>query len=275
MNEIFGEWINNLDSLSFKYKNAQPYPHIIIPNFLNKTFIDSIFDEYPNDFTNWHIYNNPLEVKYAYDNISLLGNNIQKLFQVYSEPDVIDFFNKLTGNNNLQHDPVLHGSGLHVMPKYGRLSVHLDYEKHPVLENKQRKLNVILYLNKEWKSEWNGSTELWNDDCSECVVESKVMYNTAIIFNTDNNSWHGVPKKINCPIYENRKTIAYYYLSELENKPDTNKVGNDGSGYRTKATYINKTPHSEVDHFIKIRPFRRIDEKDLKNIWPEWNKFFY
>ena len=61
MNEIFGEWINNLDSLSFKYKNAQPYPHIIIPDFLNKTFIDSIFDEYPDDFTNWHIYNKPKE----------------------------------------------------------------------------------------------------------------------------------------------------------------------------------------------------------------------
>ena len=55
----------------------------------------------------------------------------------------------------------------------------------------------------------------------------------------------------------------------LETKTD--KIGNDGTGYRTKATYINVgRPDTRIDEFIKIRPFRRIEQSDIDKIWPEW-----
>jgi len=278
MNSLFGDWVDNINNLSKDYITNKPYPYVIIPNFLNKTFIDNIYNEYlecSNDLSDWHLYNNPLEVKYAYDNINSCGENIKKLFKLYSSKESIELFNRLTDNKNLEYDSTLHGCGLHLMPKNGRLAVHLDYEKHPILENKQRKINIILYLNKEWKSDWNGSTELWNKDCNICSVESPIVYNTAIIFQTNDISWHGVPGKINCPDNESRKSIAYYYISELENNPDNNKIGNNGSGYRQKATYINNTSYKEIDEFIKIRPLRRIEQHDILQIWPDWNSEKY
>lgn len=39
--------------------------------------------------------------------------------------------------------------------------MHLDYEKHPRLIDKQRRLNVIVFVNKEWEKRWNGDLQLW------------------------------------------------------------------------------------------------------------------
>ena len=47
--------------------------------------------------------------------------------------------------SNLEYDKYLHGAGLHKHPKYGRLNIHLDYEKHPI-SGKERRLNIILFI---------------------------------------------------------------------------------------------------------------------------------
>ena len=152
--------------------------------------------------------------------------------------------------------------------------MHLDYEKHPKLENMERRLNIILFLNKDWKEEWNGDNQLWDKDMKKCVVRSYPEFNRAIIFQTNDISWHGVPDKIMCPDNVFRKSLAYYYISPLVSESDESKFGNDGSGFRTKATFT-KRPDDEysdkMDKLFKIRPFRRIEPEDMNLIWPEWN----
>jgi hypothetical protein len=152
--------------------------------------------------------------------------------------------------------------------------MHLDYEKHPYL-NKERRLNIILYLSKDWKEEWNGHTELWDKDISKCVVKSNVQFNTAIIFKTNEESWHGIPEKILCPEGVLRKTFAYYYISPLESKATNEKFGNDGTGFRTKA-YFTKRPDDnyceKIEKLYKIRPHRLITQNDVEEIYPEWNE---
>jgi len=61
----------------------------------------------------------------------------------------------------LEYDPTLHGAGCHSMPAGGRLHMHLDYEKHPRLIAKQRRLNVIVFVNEKWEKRWNGDLQLW------------------------------------------------------------------------------------------------------------------
>jgi len=92
------------------------------------------------------------------------------------------------------------------------LMMHLDYEKHPYTD-RQRRLNIILYLSKDWSPEWNGATELWNKDMSKKVVQSDVVFNRAIIFQTNEESWHGLPEKIMCPKRILRKSLGFYYVS--------------------------------------------------------------
>ena len=122
---------------------------------------------------------------------------------------------------------------------------------------------------KGWKEEWNGETQLWDKNMEKCIVKSPVVFNTAIIFKTNDISWHGLPDKIMCPEGVLRKSIAYYYVSPILAASDEKKIGNDGSGYRTKATFTKRPedPYCEkMDKLYKIRPFRLITQKDLDDL---------
>jgi 3,5-epimerase/4-reductase len=272
INDYFGDWVNNIDDLSNKFISAEPFEHVIIPNFLNSEYAEEIYNKFPNDYTNWHKYCNPIEVKYAFDNINELTDPLKNIFYLLSTENIIDKISKLTNIDNLEYDEYLHGAGLHAHPRNGRLNMHLDYEKHPIT-GKQRRLNIILYMSKDWKEEWNGQTELWDKDMKECKIKSHVIFNSAILFKTNDISWHGLPEIIKCPDDIYRKSIAYYYVSNLENNNNNNKFGDDGTGYRTKATFI-KRPSDQYDErmekLYKIRPFRRIEQTDMDEIWPEW-----
>lgn len=273
-NNIYGDWIDNeelLIELSKKFNSAEPFEHIIISNFLKEEIANEVSNQFPQNLNDYHKYNNPLEIKYAYDNISNMSSNLQNIFYSLCSEKVLGVLRTIVDKKNLEYDPTCHGGGLHLHPNNGRLHMHLDYEKHPVLENKQRYLNIILYLSKDWKEEWGGETELWNEDMSECKVKSHVKFNNALIFKTTEKSWHGLPEPIKCPENVYRKTLAFYYLVPLENIVKLNKNGEikkgiDDSGYRTKAVFT-KRPQDPYDPLIeklyKIRPHRRINDEDL------------
>ena len=270
---IFGEWTKDLTNLREKFMNAEPFGNIIIPNFLNSELAELLHKEFPENTDDWHFYNNPIEVKYAYDDIKNLPTNLKKIFYLLSTKEVTKIFSTISGIPDIEHDPYLHGAGLHIHPKDGRLHMHLDYEKHP-FSQKERRLNLILYLSKEWKPEWNGETQLWNKDMSECIVKSPVVFNTAFLFTTNDHSWHGLPEKICCPENVLRKTLAYYYVSPLTSNPDVCKKGCDESGYRLKAYYTKRPSDANderINQLYSIRPYRLITEKDKKQIWADWN----
>lgn len=273
--EYFGDWTKNIDELKDNFKNAKPFEHVIIPNFLSEEYANNLYKLFPTDVKdgNWHKYWNPIEVKYAKDEINELPTELKNIFYLLSTDIMTKIISKISDIPDLQYDPYLHGAGLHAHPVGGRLHMHLDYEKHPYT-GKQRRLNVILYMSKDWNDEWNGQSELWNESMTECVVKSPVVFNTALIFKTNEISWHGVPEPLTCPEGEYRKTIAYYYVSELIDESTKNKIGNDGTGFRTKATFVKRPqdPYDErVEELYKIRPHRRIEQSDLEKIYPEWN----
>jgi dTDP-glucose 4,6-dehydratase len=264
----FGNWIHNVEELQHTFLNALPFGNIIIPNFLDNDYAEKLYKDFPVDIENrkWHKYDNPIERKYAFDNIKSLPENLKSIFYLLSTKEITNKISILSGIEDLEYDPYLHGAGLHVHEKNGLLHMHLDYEKHPY-SNKQRRLNVIVYMSKDWNPEWNGETQLWDKNMENCVVKSNVVFNTAFIFKTNDISWHGLPEEIKCPQGVLRKTIAYYYVSPLISVPEETKIGNDGSGYRTKATFIKRPqdPYDEkIDKLYKIRPYRLITQDDLK-----------
>ena len=104
--------------------------------------------------------------------------------------------------------------------------------------------------------------------------QDSILFLLGLRIQTNNISCHGLPDKIKCPEGGFRKSPAYCYISDIVSKAENNKVGNDGSGHRTKATYIHH-PHKPRDErmekLINIRPFRRIEQADMDEIWPDWN----
>lgn len=272
--KIFGDWVKKCDILSKEFETAKPFPHIMVDNFLRDDIAEKISSEFPPLSDKWWSYHNPIEVKYAYDFIRNLPLTLRNVFYALANPEIVNKMRTITGLNTLTYDPYLHGAGIHAHPRNGRLMMHLDYEKHPYTDS-QRRLNIILYLSKDWNPEWNGATELWNKDASKKIVQSDVVFNRAIIFQTNEESWHGVPEKIMCPKGVLRKSLAFYYVSPLDVEASKDKIGAGSDGYRTKACFVMRPTDKaciQLEKLLKIRPHRRITEKDMEEIYPEWDE---
>ena len=138
---IFGCWIDTEQKLL-----KEPFNHIIIDNFLNKTFFNEVSKSLPDNTDNFWEYMNPLEVKYALDKTEFMNDKIVNIFNSLSHQKIIDKKYNIFGISELEYDPYMNGAGIHYHPRNGRLNMHLDYEQHPILKDKQRRPNIILYL---------------------------------------------------------------------------------------------------------------------------------
>jgi Rps23 Pro-64 3,4-dihydroxylase Tpa1-like proline 4-hydroxylase len=144
----------------------------------------------------------------------------------------------------------LHGGGIHMHQAGDYLNTHLDYDIHPKLDMK-RKLNLIVYLNPNWQESWGGNLGLWShneetEQPKDCIVSVTPLFNRAVLFDTTQNSWHGVTEGITSPEGQYRKSLAFYYLIPTD----------DISNKRQKALFTPRKEQSgdeKVMDFIKVR----------------------
>jgi Rps23 Pro-64 3,4-dihydroxylase Tpa1-like proline 4-hydroxylase len=106
------------------------------------------------------------------------------------------------------------GGGVHKINRGGKLSIHIDYNNHPTTKQR-RKLNLLIYLNKDWDKSWGSNLELWNKELTEKVIEVEPIFNRAVIFTID-DAPHGHPYPLNCPENISRYSLALYYFVDEE-----------------------------------------------------------
>ena len=92
------------------------------------------------------------------------------------------------------------------------MSVHADFNYHAPL-NVERRINVLIYLNKDWKDEYGGQLELWDVDMKTRVKSIVPLFNRCVIFNTTSTSNHGNPEPVDHPDGRPRRSIALYYYT--------------------------------------------------------------
>ncbi len=203
-------------SLKRRYSRAKPYQHIVLNNAFNEKILEKLLEEIPDLFSikNSNKVDNPYEKKsatlrggYKY------GENGRKFFNYLNSSEFIDFLQVVTSiNEPLIGDPHLIGGGLHQTRKGGLLKIHADFCRHPET-NLDRRINVLIYLNKEWDLDYGGALELWDKNMKFCVKKVYPVFNRMIIFNTTDYTFHGLPNPLNCPDNIIRKSIAMYYYS--------------------------------------------------------------
>ena len=197
---------------SLKYKSSKPFPYIIIDNFLEKNFANKILDSFKlnSDWINYTFVNN--FKKYGFNDRKKMNKNLNNLFNSLASKKFTGKLNKITNINGLFLDPKLDGGGLHQIFKGGYLNVHTDFSSHTNKPNWTRVLNILIYLNKNWKKSYKGNLELWSKDGRNKVSEISPKFNRCVVFFTNKNSFHGHPEKLNCPSNVSRKSIAAYYF---------------------------------------------------------------
>eukprot|EP01126_Amoeba_proteus_P026026 TRINITY_DN2582_c0_g2_i7.p1 TRINITY_DN2582_c0_g2~~TRINITY_DN2582_c0_g2_i7.p1 ORF type:complete len:190 (-),score=30.47 TRINITY_DN2582_c0_g2_i7:343-912(-) len=177
----------------------------------------------------------------------------QKILIALNSPQLVKLMSEISGITELEADPFLHGAGLHCHPPHGKLDIHLDYTLHPLLNNKERRLNLILFLCKDWKPEFGGELQLWDSNLKSCIQRIPPLPNHVVLFQTSDYSYHGLPDPIG---NFTRCSLANYYVSPAR----------EGIIQRPKALFFARPtdpPNPALDRLREIRRDRRITENDL------------
>ncbi|MAZ78060.1 MAG: proline hydroxylase [Legionellaceae bacterium] len=213
--------LKTAEKLHPQYVKAEPFPHIAIDNFMDEQLLDQALAVFPKpEALDFYRYNNPLEKKLAYDQVANLPDPIANILHAMNQPVFLRFLEVLTGIDGLIADPYYRGGGIHQIPKGGKLDVHIDFNKYNKL-NLDRRLNALIYLNKDWKESYGGHFELWrgkkidenHHEVTDCVEKVLPIFNRFVVFSTSEHSYHGHPEPISCPEGWTRKSLATYYYT--------------------------------------------------------------
>jgi hypothetical protein len=216
----YTQWNSRLPELSRKYQQAAPYPHIVLENFLDPGVLNDCITEFNklNETDGWINYKHYNEKKRGLNKLDVLPPTIAGTINELNSTEFLEFLSTLTGIKDLQKDDRLEGGGIHQSGKGGFLNIHADFTVHPHHRNWQRRVNVLVYLNKDWKEDWGGKLELWDTKMKACEIKVLPVFNRCVIFNTDADSYHGHPEPMTCPEDAFRRSIALYYYT-VEDKP--------------------------------------------------------
>lgn len=245
-----------LQEMVERYKNAQPFPHVVLDNLFNPTQLAYAAHTFPGRYdTKWWKYDNILEKKLAKNDLRDVSSAIRHLVYELMEKRFVEYLEVITGIQGLIIDHTLNGGGLHQIVRGGKLDVHADYNYHPITRL-DRRLNALLYLNEHWDPKWGGQLEFWDKNMTHCQKYIQPVFNRLVVFSTTDTAFHGHPEPLTCPEHESRKSIALYYYTN--GRPESEKSD-------PHSTLFKRRPQDPIDldtEALRLkRSQRRIDDR--------------
>lgn len=254
------------NSKATAYRTADPFPHIVIDDLLPPELLQSAVEDFPGPRDlQWIEYDREHEQKLAFPAAEKLPASLRDLLYFLNSAPVLEFLETLTGISGLLPDPYFVGGGLHQIERGGHLGVHADFNKYERFDL-DRRLNLLLYLNQEWREEYGGHLELWDRTMSHCVKRVLPVFNRCVVFGTTDFSFHGHPVPLNCPPGRSRRSVATYYYtngrpaneaSETHSTLFQNRPGADGPhpslGRTAKRMARSLTPPIVTDAYYRLR----------------------
>jgi Rps23 Pro-64 3,4-dihydroxylase Tpa1-like proline 4-hydroxylase len=202
-----------LEQLRKEFEQAQPYKHIAIDNFLEEGFAEEIYQKFPPlDILSKH-YHGLNEQKSEGSNFENFDPVFIKLREVVSSKEFIEKVEFITGLKGLFTTQDALGSGVHQGKNGSYLDIHIDFNIHHV-QKIHRRLNLLIFINKNWKEEYGGKVELWNHNVTELGKAYLPILNRCVIFETNEISYHGY-STITVPEGETRKSFYTYYYTQI------------------------------------------------------------
>jgi len=201
-------------ALREQYAAADPFPYIVLDHLFDDADLERVIAEFPKpEETRWMRFDSPLEKKLGfYHESSTISPYIRAFLDAMNGFEMLLFLEALTGIEGLIPDPYFGGGGLHQIEPGGFLKIHADFNVHPKLKL-DRRLNMLVYLNKDWRDEWGGHLELWNTAMTERRQRILPAFNRTVIFSTTDTSFHGHPHPLTAPPGRTRKSVSLYYYT--------------------------------------------------------------
>ncbi|WFT83099.1 2OG-Fe(II) oxygenase [Methylobacterium sp. CB376] len=203
---------SDLATLRDVYRNAAPFPHLVLKDVFSESLLDLIVQEYGTGGPAlWTSYNTELMRKRITAPNSTLPAAAQLYFDVVSSPRFIRFLSSLTGIQNLLPDPSLFGGGMHEVSGSGLFEVHVDFQSQPETKLDNR-LALITYLDRDGTDQDGGALELWYAEPARRGAVIAPVFGTTLIMGQSATAAHGHPRPVR-PGRARRALIAYYYTN--------------------------------------------------------------
>lgn len=258
----FDEVHTRLSAASGAMSTASPFPHVVLDDFLPATIAEACADAFPTpDTHDWIHYSHFNSAKWGLTDLTKIPSPLDDVIRSLNSPQFLRSLSAASGIDDLLADPDLSGGGLHMTGRGGFLNVHTDFTSHPTNRNWRRRLNLLLYLNKNWQDAWGGQLELWNSDVSECAARITPAFNRCVIFATDERSYHGVPEKLEAPTDQFRSSVALYYFTQEDHSLDLRSTNYRPRPIDGRRGWIIRADNWALSRYAAIRSRFGIDDR--------------
>jgi hypothetical protein len=201
------------------YRTSEPFGHAVLDGVFPDTLLDEVVARFPvRDDPGWSNEDKEMQRKQQWRDAKRMPPVAASFIAMLQSASWISFLEELTGTRGLIGDPHCYHGGLHQSWAGGYLKVHADQPLQPRL-GLQRRLNVIIYLNRDWSLDWGGELELWDDGMTRCVERIAPSFNRTVVFDGV-GTHHGHPDPLRTPIDVPRRSIAAYYYVSGREQPD-------------------------------------------------------
>ncbi len=200
----------SVEELLSDYRSSQPFPHLVLDNLFSGEMLDSLIEELPPfSSEKWVHERQETLVKSNLRSATDLGDEAFRFASVLHSAGFLYFLTSITGIKALLPDPYLSGAGYHVVPEGGKFDVHADRNTDHY-SGLERRLAMLVYLNKSWTPELGGQLELWNQDGSHCEKVIDPLFNRTVIFEIGDKNFHAVRPVIQGTGFK-RTSFAIYF----------------------------------------------------------------
>ncbi len=213
------------DSCARKIENAEegvnffqePYKHLFLDNFFDINLANKCLDMFPPLTEKcWeHANDADIEIKYRTNWKSEfdIPDGLIEAIRILNSAEFLKAMSKKFNIEKIIPDPYFTGGGLNVTKRGGLLDVHIDGNYHDAT-GLNRRLNALVYLNKNWQPSWGGEFGIYDDKGDVCLKTIEPLFNRLVIFDSHDKSFHGLPAPLNFPESETRKSILLYYYTK-------------------------------------------------------------
>ena len=192
------------------YRTASPWPHVVIDGLLDPAVVAQARTEELGPALQLVPRRSNRGVKA--ESPAPAGPTAGAILQRLLADDVCDMLTTLTGIPGLATDPTHWWGGVHVLAHGYFQAVHRDFA-HDSTGELWHRVNMLVYLNPGWRSEWGGELELWDTEMTTCLQRVEPVGGRVIIFEPGPDALHGVPAVVRCPVGEARLTLASYFYT--------------------------------------------------------------
>lgn len=195
------------DELAAAWRDSRPVRHLVVDDLLPDDLARRVSQSFPTPAG--------LTLKSSLRERKRVGVQVEKYDPIiadalyaFQQPNVVEIVGQITKIAGMIADPTLYAGGISVMGQDDFLNPHID-NSHDGDQKIYRVVNLLYYVSRDWKDDYGGHLELWDNSVRE-PVRVACRFNRLAIMETNRTSWHSV-----CRVTADaaRQCVSNYYFA--------------------------------------------------------------